>query len=131
MKSETPDILLAAWEAYGDWRKLVAIDDGDDSNGSGPILPSPDTVTAGTYRPLSRPVFIYPKVSALDRSEVKAFLDFYLSEGPALVREVGYIPLTRAEYDLVGQRLAARKTGSMFRGTESHSQVTLQQRLSQ
>jgi phosphate transport system substrate-binding protein len=122
---------FAYYEENSDKLKLVGIDDGDDSNGSGPILPSPETVTVGTYRPLSRPVFVYPKVSALDRPEVKGFVDFYLTEGPSLVREVGYIPLTQAEYELVRQRFGARKTGSMFQGTESHSQVTLQQRLSQ
>ena len=51
--------------------KLVAIDDGDDTNGKGPIAPSPETVKNGTYRPLSRPIFIYPKVKALDRAEVQ------------------------------------------------------------
>jgi phosphate transport system substrate-binding protein len=51
--------------------KLLAVDDGDDSNGAGPILPSPETVGNGTYRPLSRPIFIYPKVKSLDRPEVK------------------------------------------------------------
>jgi phosphate transport system substrate-binding protein len=109
----------------------VGIDDGDDSNGSGPILPSPETVIGGTYRPLARPIFIYLKVSALVRPEVKGFVEFYLAEGPPLVREVGYIPLTEAEYGLVRQRLAAGKTGSLYQGTESHSQVTLMQRLSQ
>lgn len=27
MQTEIPDILLAAWEAYGDWRKLLSIDE--------------------------------------------------------------------------------------------------------
>lgn len=109
--------------------KLLGIDDGDDTNGSGPIQPSPQTVKDGTYRPLSRPVFIYPTVKALERPEVLSFLDFFLSKGVPLVREVGYIPLADGEYDLVRKRLAARKTGSMFEGTDSHSKFTLEQRL--
>jgi phosphate transport system substrate-binding protein len=111
--------------------KLVAIDDGDDSNGKGPMLPSPDTVKNGTYRPLSRPIFIYPKLKALDRPEVRSFVEFYLTKGVPLVREVGYIPLTDKEYELVRARLNGRKAGSMYKGTDSHSQVTLEQRLSQ
>ena len=75
------------------------------------------------------PVFIYPKVKALDRPEVKAFVDFYLDKGPALVREVGYIPLHAKEQELVRARFASRKTGTMYTGTDSHSQVTLEQRL--
>lgn len=109
--------------------KLVGIDDGDETNGAGPIQPSPQTVKDGTYRPLSRPVFIYPTVKALERPEVLGFLEFFLSKGVPLVREVGYIPLADGEYDLVRKRLAARKTGSMFEGTDSHSKFSLEQRL--
>jgi phosphate transport system substrate-binding protein len=121
----------AYYEENKDKLKLVAVDDGDDRNGKGPIAPSPDTVKDGTYRPLSRPVFIYPKVKALDRPEVKRFVDFYLTKGAALVREVGYIPLTDREYELVRNRLTARKTGSMYHGTDSRTQTTLEHRLSQ
>ena len=45
----------AYYEENKDKLKLVAIDDGDDANGKGPILPSPESVKNGTYRPLSRP----------------------------------------------------------------------------
>ena len=110
--------------------KLLAIDDGDDANGAGAILPSPETVGNGTYRPLSRPVFIYPKVKSLDRPEVRSFVDFYLKEGIPLVRDVGYIPLTDKEYELVRSRYSARKTGTMFRQTAS-GPTTLEQRLTQ
>jgi phosphate transport system substrate-binding protein len=120
----------AYYEENKDKLKLVAVDDGDEKNGQGPIAPSPETVRNGTYRPLSRPVFIYPKLKALDRPEVKNFVDFYLSQGIPLIREVGYIPLTDREYDLVRNRVMARKTASMYRGTDSHSQTTLEQRLS-
>jgi phosphate transport system substrate-binding protein len=111
--------------------KLVPVDDGDDSNGQGPILPSLETVKDGTYRPLSRPIFIYPKVKALERPEVKSFVEFYLSKGVPLVSEVGYIPLADREYELTRTRLTSRKLGSMFQGTDSHSKVTLEERLSQ
>jgi phosphate transport system substrate-binding protein len=120
---------FAYYEQNRDKLTLVAIDDGDDSNGNGPIAPSPETVKNGTYRPLSRPIFIYPKVTALERPEVKSFVDFYLNQGIPLVREVGYIPLTDQEYTLVRNRFSARKTGSMYEGVDSHSQVTLEQRL--
>ena len=113
--------------------KLVAIDDGDESNGAGAVLPSPETVGNGTYRPLSRPIFIYPKVKSLDRPEVKSFVDFYLKQGIPLVRDVGYIQLTDKEYELVRSRFSAKKTGSMFHGSEG-GKVTiasLEQRLSQ
>jgi phosphate transport system substrate-binding protein len=111
--------------------KLVAVDDGDDSNGKGAILPSLETVNNGTYRPLSRPIFVYPKVKALERPEVKSFVDFYLTKGIPLVSEVGYIPLTDREYEMTRSRLTSKKVGSMYHGIDSHSKTTLEQRLSQ
>jgi phosphate transport system substrate-binding protein len=111
--------------------KLIAVDDGNEANGAGPILPSPETVGNGTYRPLSRPIFIYAKTKALDRPEVKQFVEFYLKEGVPLVREVGYIPLTDREYELVRNRYAARKAGSMYQGSSAgQAGMTLEQRLS-
>jgi phosphate transport system substrate-binding protein len=110
--------------------KLVPVDDGVETNGQGAIAPSPETVKNGTYRPLSRPIFIYPKVKALERAELRNFVDFYLTKGIPLIREVGYIPLTDGEYDMVRKRFAAKKTGSMYEGVDSHSQLTLEQRLS-
>ena len=120
----------AYYEENKDKLKLVAVDDGNDANGQGPILPSPDSVKNGTYRPLSRPIFIYPKIKALDRPEVASFVEYYLKEGVPLVREVGYIPLTDSEYEMVRNRFTTRKAGSMYDGTDSQSQVTLEQRLS-
>ena len=124
---------FAYYEENKNKLKLVAIDDGDESNGAGAILPSPETVGNGTYRPLSRPIFIYPKVKSLDRAEVKSFVEFYLKQGIPLVRDVGYIPLTDKEYDLVRARYTARKTGSMFHGSEGGkiTIASLEQRLAQ
>jgi phosphate transport system substrate-binding protein len=119
----------AYYEENKDKLKLVAIDDGDDSNGKGPIAPSPESVKDGTYRPLSRPIFIYAKVKALDRAEVRDFVDFYLSKGVPLVREVGYIPLTDPEYEMVRSRFTGRRAGTMYSG--GSPQMTLEQRLSQ
>jgi phosphate transport system substrate-binding protein len=118
----------AYYEQNKDKLKLVAVDDGDPKNGDGPIAPSPETVANGTYRPLSRPIFIYVKTKALDRPEVKSFIDFYLDKGAALVREVGYVPLSTKEQELVRGRFSARKTGTMFTGDHS-AQMTLEQRL--
>ncbi len=120
----------AYYEQNKDKLKVVAVDDKDETNGSGPIAPSPESVSNGTYRPLSRPVLIYVKAASLSRPEVTNFVQFYLDEGQALVREVGYVPLTSRELELVRARFTARKTGTMFTGIDSHSTVTLEQRLS-
>ena len=98
--------------------KLVPVDDGKDDNGKGPIAPSPETVEKGTYQPLSRPVFIYVSTRAMDRPEVKAFVDYYLTKGPELIKEVGYIALPARAYELAQKRFADKKTGSVFHGSK-------------
>ena len=88
---------FAYYEENKDKLKLVAVDDGDDANGKGPILPSPETVKNGTYRPLSRPIFIYPKDQGARAPRSGEPSSTSISkEGAPLVREVGYIPLTDA-----------------------------------
>lgn len=94
--------------------KLVAVDDQKDDNGKGPIAPSLETVKNGTYRPLSRPLFIYVSQKSVARPEVKAFVDYYLNKSAALVKEVGYVPLADREQQLVVQRFGAGTTGTMY-----------------
>jgi phosphate transport system substrate-binding protein len=96
--------------------KLIPIEDGDDGNGKGPIAPSLETVANGTYQPLSRPIFVYVSVKALDKGSVASFASFYIEQAKALSAEVGYIPLPDKAYELVKKRLDARKTGSVFGG---------------
>jgi phosphate transport system substrate-binding protein len=84
---------LAYYKANQDKLKLVGVD-----NGKGVILPTPETVTNGTYSPLTRPVFIYVSREAARRPEVGAFVRFYLREAAALVPDVGYIALPDQEY---------------------------------
>jgi len=96
--------------------KLVPVDDGNATNGMGPIAPSAQTVRDGTYQPLTRAIFLYVSLEAAARPEVAAFVEFYLTYGPGLVEEVGYIALPDSTNALVRARFAARKTGSIFDG---------------
>ena len=68
-------------------------------NGDGCIGPSRETIENGTYNPLSRPMFIYVKPDALAKPQVRAFVEFYLSNATALVPEVGYVPFTAERYE--------------------------------
>ena len=74
--------------------KLVGVD-----NGAGCVQPSAESIRGGQYAPLSRPVFIYVSRSALQRPEVRAFVDFYLENAGALAESVGYIPLEPSAYE--------------------------------
>ena len=101
---------FAYYEENKDKVKAVAID-----HGKGCVLPSRETVLDGTYQPLSRPLFIYVNVKSLDRPEVQAFVDFYLSPAARrAIRSTGYVELPDEAYR-IGQGLVARKkTGSFF-----------------
>ena len=89
----------------------VAVD-----GGNGGVLPSFATVENGTYQPLSRPIFIYVNVKSAKRPEVRAFIDFYMKKGPALVKEVKYFPLPKAVYSLNLEHLDKKKVGTVFGG---------------
>ena len=80
--------------------KAVGIDDGKAENGAGPIKPSVETVKNKTYAPLSRPLYIYVNSTAVMRPEVTEFVRFYLKNAAKLSAEVGFIPMTDAEYQV-------------------------------
>jgi phosphate transport system substrate-binding protein len=52
----------------------------------GPVMPSPENVLAGTYNPLSRPLFIYVSRKSMDKPAVKEFVEFYLKNVGTLAR---------------------------------------------
>lgn len=118
---------LAYYEENKDKLKLVAIDDEKEENGRGPIIPTPETVSRGTYQPLSRPIFIYVNRQAAGRPEVRKFVEFYLRNVKALVREVGYVPLPDEAYELILERFKRRVTGSLFGGEGSRTGVSIEE----
>ena len=112
-------------EQNKDQVKLIAVDDEHPENGAGPILPTTQTITDGTYQPLSRPLFIYVERSAADRVEVQAFVDTFLVRGASLSAEVGYVALPERVYQLARARFATRTVGSVYGGQGSRVGVTL------
>lgn len=85
---------LAYYEENSDKLRMVAVDGGE-----GCIEPSAETVSNGSYAPLSRPLYIYVNSSSLENPAVIDFVEFYLDEAPNLLQDVGYIPLTSEEYE--------------------------------
>ena len=80
------------------------------------VEPSLETVMAGTYQPLARPIFIYVAEKSLAKPEVKEFVNFYLKNAPKLVKEVGYVPLSQAHYDQALKNFNGKKLGTGFGG---------------
>lgn len=83
--------------------------------GSGCVEPTRETIESGEYSPLSRPMFIYVKRSALQRDAVAQFVRYYLNNAPALVPDVGYVPLSKERYD----KLIRKHLGAAAGGQES------------
>jgi phosphate transport system substrate-binding protein len=78
--------------------------------GKGCVAPSVESAQDGSYTPLSRPLFIYPSDSALQKPEVKAFVEYYLENATGVAESVGFVPLT--EEQLSASEAAAKKAGA-------------------
>jgi phosphate transport system substrate-binding protein len=102
--------------------KAVNVDGG---NGTC-VAPSAQTVENGTY-PLSRPLFIYVRRSEVEKPEVKAFVDFYMTNAAKLSAEVGYVKFPDRYYTLVQARWTGMKLGTMYANAPAGS--TLEQLL--
>ena len=89
------------------------------------VAPSSESVEAGSYQPLARPIFIYVNSGLLDeRPELEAFVAYYLEEATKLVPEVGYVALPQAAYTWSQGRVDARTTGSVFRDVAPGTPLT-------
>lgn len=81
------------YEENKDKMKVVKIDSGDGKC----VEPSIAAAQDGTYKPLARPLFIYVNDASLAKPQVKAFIDYYVSEIDEIVKEAQYVPLTAAQ----------------------------------
>lgn len=108
-------IPFAYYEPHKDRMKAVSIM-WEKNKVKEPVAPSLENVLAGTYNPLSRPLFIYVNVKSLGRPEVKQFVEFYLNNALKLTREVKYLPLPESAYATVKERFSQGKKGTGFGG---------------
>jgi phosphate transport system substrate-binding protein len=81
------------------------------------VGPSTETVMAGTYNPLARPIFIYVSEKSLAKPEIKEFVEYYLANVGKLAKEVKYVPLPPKAYELSREHLKKGKVGTVFRGS--------------
>ncbi len=93
---------LAYYTENKDKLKLISVD-----NGKGAVLPSLETVSDGTYSPLARPLYIYVNTKSAERKEILEFVKFYINNALTLSKDVGYIPLSDAEYSNALKQLDA------------------------
>lgn len=90
----------------------VAID-----NGNGGVQPSAASVENNSYKPLSRPIFIYVNAKSANKMEITEFVNFYMQNATELVKEVKYFPLSKEVYNLNIEHLNKKKLGTVFKGT--------------
>jgi phosphate transport system substrate-binding protein len=106
-------IPFAYYAPHADKMKALGIDWG---KGQGCVKPSLEAVLAGTYNPLSRPLFIYVSKRAADKPEVKEFVEFTMKNAVPLIKEVKYLPLPERAYESGMKKFRDGKTGSVFGG---------------
>lgn len=92
------------------------------------VLPSVKAVMDASYKPLARPLFIYVNAKADERPEVHAFVDYYLNNAEAVVKQVKYIPLSMKDYRHTMVNYKVKKTGTAF-GGEAEVGVTIEELL--
>ena len=80
------------------------------------VLPSLEAVIAGTYSPLARPIFIYVNAKSLGKPEAKEFVQYYMSHGAKLAKEVKYVPLPEQAYKTAWDHVLKGKKGTVFGG---------------
>jgi phosphate transport system substrate-binding protein len=82
----------------------------------GAVMPTLENVLAGTYNPLSRPLFIYVSKKSMEKPEVKEFVDFFLQNAATLAAEVKYLQLPESAYQMALERFRSMQTGTGFGG---------------
>ncbi|HYP48511.1 MAG TPA: PstS family phosphate ABC transporter substrate-binding protein [Thermoleophilaceae bacterium] len=82
------------YEQAKDKLNLVGVDGGD-----GCVKPSSEAIQSGEYKPLARPLFMYPSDKALKRPEVKAFMDYVTENYEAISEAAQIVPMSAEQAD--------------------------------
>lgn len=96
------------YEGAADSLNLVGVDSGDGTC----VKPSAETIQDGSYKPLSRPLFMYPSAKAMARPEVKAFMEFVVAQAPAIAEAAKIVPLTAEQTTTAKDELAQAESGA-------------------
>jgi phosphate transport system substrate-binding protein len=102
---------LSYYEENKNRLKVLAVD-----SGRGCIKPSKTTVQKNSYKPLSRPLFVYVKGSSFKKRHVQAFLDYMFDNEVRIANRARFISLTpqqlkRARHHFHFQLLKLQRSG--------------------
>jgi phosphate transport system substrate-binding protein len=91
------------YEQNQDSLNLVGVD-----GGSGCVKPSTDTIQNGEYKPLSRPIFMYPSTKAMQQKpQVKAFMDFVVQSYDSIAEASQIVPMNQQQAQKATSALGA------------------------
>ncbi len=96
------------YEGAADKLNLVGVDSGDGNC----VKPSVASIQDGSYKPLSRPLFMYPSAKGMAKPEVKAFMEFVVAQAPAIAQAAKIVPLTDAQTTTSKDELAKAEAGA-------------------
>jgi phosphate transport system substrate-binding protein len=82
------------YEQNQDKLNLVGVD-----AGSGCVKPAAQAIQSGEYTPLSRPLFMYPSEKALERPEVRAFMDYVVENYQPIAEAAQIVPMNQSQAD--------------------------------
>lgn len=94
------------YESNKDKLNLVGVD-----GGSGCVKPSLETIQSGSYKPLSRPIFMYPSRKALKRPEVKAFMSYAVDNADRIASTVQMVPMDTNQMTQAKKKLNQSASG--------------------
>ena len=80
------------------------------NGGSGCVEPSVATAQDGSYKPLSRPLFIYVSDAGVKKPQVANFVDYYVANIDAVVEAAKFVPLTDAQKQTLKSEFDALKS---------------------
>ena len=95
------------YEGAADQLNLVGVDAGD-----GCVKPSTETIQDGSYKPLARPLFMYPSSKAIARPEVKAFMEFVIANQQDIAEAAKIVPLTEEQATKAKSDLQSAEQGA-------------------
>ncbi len=90
------------YEANRENLNLVGVD-----GGSGCLKPSLENIQAGEYKPLGRPIFMYPSEKALQDPAVRAFMDYIVENYEQIAEAAEMVPMSQEAADKSKQALAS------------------------
>ena len=96
------------YEGAADKLNLIGVDPGDGTC----VKPSTEAIQDGSYKPLSRPLFMYPSAKAMARPEVKAFMEFVVAQAPQIAEAAKIVPLTEEQVTTSKDELAKAESGA-------------------